>query len=263
MQNLTYKKTTIGLLVFLLVLTFLALAQPAAAGGLTQAVYQTPTPGTDGRILYMVKSGDTCLSISLLTGVVLEKLRSLNNLKADCTIVPGQKLLLGYGGPVDATPTPGPSSTPTTFLPSPTPQKGIGEVCIALFNDVNGNALRETGEDILGEGAVSVTDQGGKVSLTGNTVAGVDPLCFKDVQEGEYNVSVAVPNGYNPTTVMNYQLVVRAGDQAVLDLGAQVSSKAAPVPPSEGGRSPLLGIIGAVLLLGGAGLGIFIWLRRK
>jgi len=40
---------------------------------------------------------------------------------------------------------------------------------------------------------------------------------------------VAVPEGYNPTTVMNYALTVNAGDQALLDFGAQVSAQAVPL----------------------------------
>jgi LysM repeat protein len=241
----------------------LSLSWPAPVGVMAQSAYQTPTPGPDGRILYVVKSGENCLSISLLTGVSLDQLRKLNNLNANCTIQAGQKLLLALAGPAEASPTPGPSPTPTPILPTPTPQKGTGEVCIALFNDVNGNSLREDTEGLVEGGVVSLTDRTGKTSLTGTTAGGTDALCFKDVPEGDYNVSLAVPAGYNSTTVMNYALPVRAGDQAMLDLGAQVSSKAATPTPSEGGRSPILGILGAILLLGGAGLGVYVWRMRK
>lgn len=241
----------------------LSLSWPAPVGVIAQAVYQTPTPGPDGRILYVVRSGETCLSISLLTGVSLDQLRKLNNLNTNCTILAGQKLLLALAGPAEASPTPGPSPTPTSILPSPTPQRGTGEVCIALFNDINGNSLREDTEGLVEGGVVSLTDRTGKVSLTGTTTVGTSTLCFKDVPEGDYNVSLAVPAGYNPTTVMNYALTVKAGDQAMLDLGAQASSKAATPSPSEGGRSPILGILGGVLLLGGAGLGVYVWRMHK
>lgn len=55
-----------------------------------QAFYQTPTPGADGRIIYIVKPGDTCLSISLLTGVDLNDLRLFNNLNEECLLTEGK-----------------------------------------------------------------------------------------------------------------------------------------------------------------------------
>ena len=54
---------------------FLTLPQPAIAGQIAQAAYFTPTPGADGRIIYVVKSNDTCLSISLLNRVSLDNIR--------------------------------------------------------------------------------------------------------------------------------------------------------------------------------------------
>lgn len=241
----------------------LGLSYPAPSSALAQIVYQTPTAGPDGRILYIVKGGDTCLSISLLTGATLDNIRKLNNLKADCVIYPGMQLLIGLAGPAEASPTPGPSPTPTPLLPTPTAFYGTGEVCVVLFEDTNGDATKQDAESILAGGAVSMTDRLGKFSKTAQTTAGTAPVCFKDVPEGDYNVSVAVPNGYNPTTVMNYALTVKAGDQAILDFGAQVSSKAPVLPPSEGGQSPMLGIVGGALLLAGLGLGIYVWRSRK
>ncbi len=250
--------TFLGLaLVALLVYSLAGL--PSASPAQAQAVYETPTPGADGRILYTVKAGDTCISISLLTGISQDKLRQLNNIQGtDCTLQVGQELLLGTGGPSGGTPTPGPSLTPTPILPSSTPFNGNGEVCILLYNDVNGDAVRQTEEVAIPGGAISLTDRLGKYSQTGTTVAGTDPVCFSDVPEGDYNVSVAVPQGYNPTTVMNYALSVKAGDQSILDFGAQTSSQAAPVTPSDGGHSPMLGVLGGALLLIGAGLAIYV-----
>ncbi len=247
----------ISLLVILaLAILIPSLSRPAAANPPAQAFYYTPTPDADGRIMYVIKEGDTCISISLLNRVDLDQLRLLNNLNAECVLIPGQKLLLGTA---EAAPTPGgPTATPTSPLPSPTPFKGNGEVCIVLFNDINGNALAEPGEAAISGGAISLTDQLGKVSLTGTTNASLEePSCFLDLPEGEYNISVAVPEGYNPTTRMDYTLPLRAGDQSTLDFGAQVSSQGQAEPVSEGGRSPLLGILGGLVVLGGIGLGVY------
>jgi len=231
------------------------MALPAAESPQAQAYYYTPTPDADGRIMYVIKDGDTCISVSLLNYIDLDQLRILNNLNADCVLIPGQKLLLGTA----AVPTiGGPTSTPTPLLPSATPFKGTGEVCIVLFNDINGNALAEEGEAPISDGAISLIDRLGQVSLTGKTNANIEePHCFKELSEGIYHISVAVPEGYNPTTRMDYTLSLNAGDKSTLDFGAQISSKALPTPVTEGGRSPMLGILGGLIVLTGIGVGVY------
>lgn len=66
-----------------------------------------------------------------------------------------------------------------------------------------------------------------------------------------------MPEGYNPTTRMNYALTLQAGNSSTLDFGAQLSSQALPTPVAEGGRSPLMGILGVAVVLAGIGLGIY------
>jgi hypothetical protein len=232
--------------------------EPALAAPAKQIPIYTPTPLPDGRIIYIVQAGDTLLSISLKTGVPEDEIRKLNNISGDL-IVEGQKLLLGLAGPAQETSTPGPSPTPTTVLPTPTAKPGSGDLCILLFNDYNGDSIRQESEPSIPNGAISLTNRSGTVSKTAKTATGTDPYCFEKVPEGDYNISVAVPEGYNPTTVMNYAVQLKAGDQTYLDFGAQVNSatmEEAPVPTGSG-RSPLLGILGGVLLLAGAGLAIF------
>jgi len=234
----------------------MAAGWPAPQAGLpAQIAYATPTALPDGRILYVVQPQDTCIRISLLTGVSIDDLRLLNNLDVNCTLREGQTLLLGTVAPT-ATPF-GPTETPTPVFPSPTPFKGNGRVCVFLFNDVNGNALAEEGESGIAGGAISITDRLGKVSREGVSGSGTDPVCFDELPEGDYNISVAVPEGYNPTTRMNYALTLRAGDTTTLDFGAQVSARAQPPEATTQQRSPLLALLGVILLLGGIVLGIY------
>ncbi len=237
------------------------LAVPAAAAPQAQIYYNTPTPDADGRIVYVVKSGETCLSISLLTGVSLDQIRSLNSLDEACVLSIGQELLLAQVTAV--APTAGPTPTSTAILPSPTPFNGTGEVCVYLFDDVNGNGIPDETETGIVGGAISLTDRVGKVSLTGTTLGTSDPVCFSDLDEGEYNVSVGVPEGYNATTQLNYTLTVRAGETSNVDFGAQVSGAARVLSPAEGGTSPLLGILGILVLLGGGALGFFALRSRR
>jgi hypothetical protein len=221
-----------------------------------QILYFTPTPDTDGRIFYTVRDGDTCISVSLLNQVSLDELRMLNNLDATCVLITGQLLLLGTAEPQPSDS--GPAATETPLLPSPTPFQGNGQVCIILFNDINGNAMVDDNESALAGGAISLTDRIGEVSLTALTSNSIsEPTCFDDLPEGDYNISVGVPDGYNPTTQMNYALELQAGDRSTLDFGAQLSSEAAVVPIAEGGRSPLLGILGGFVLLVGVALAVY------
>jgi hypothetical protein len=258
------KKIGITLGLILAGLVLLGLPGRALAGNPGQSVYQTPTPLPDGRVLYVVQPGDTCLRVSLLTGVSIDQLRKLNNLDLNCTIDAGQKLLIALSVSLPPTNTPGPSPTAGPIVPTVTPFRGNGAVCVAVFNDVNGDATRQDTEAIIPDAAVSLTDRLGTVSKTGTTAASTDPLCFQNIPEGDYNISVAVPQGYNSTTVMNYALTVKAGDQALLDFGAQVSVQAATlVAPTEGGQSSLLGLIGGLLLLVGAGMGVYVFTHLR
>jgi LysM repeat protein len=240
------------------------LSSPVQAGsGLAAPVMQvpiyTPTPLPDGRIIYIVKLNDSLLSISLITGLSVDELRGMNNLTNDIIFV-GQELLLGFGGPAEILITPGPTPTPTAVLPSPTPESGTGNLCILLFNDLNGDSLRQEEEPSLTGGAISINNRAASVSHTVDTEAGFDPHCFDGLAEGKYTISVAVPVGFNPTTNTNYEIELNAGEETYVDFGAQANSETlaeAPILPQEGEKSPILGIIGGLILLAGIGLALF------
>ncbi len=237
-----------------------AVAAPHAQG------FVTSTPGPDGRIIYIVAEGDNCGQVALLHGITVQQLRDFNTrLDQDCTLTVGQQLIVGL---VEIKPTPGPAPTLPSPTPTPTPVSGTTEVCVVLFDDANGDALREETEFGIEGGAVSLTNLNGSYSQQQNTVSTFDPdtlepdrTCFLDVPQGDYNVSMAVPDNYNPTMVLTYKLTVKAGDRASIDFGAQSKTVTAGEPAEEtsGGRSPMLGIFGFLLLLAGAGLGYFAW----
>lgn len=226
--------------------------------------FVTATPGPDGRILYTVVAGDSCLQVAFLHGITVPQLRLLNTrLDENCTLTVGQQLVVGVVSSNLAT-------APVATLPSPTvtatPITGTTEVCVLLFNDMNGDAMRQETEFGIEGGAVSLTNLNGSYSQTQNTSAARDPdtgepvrACFVDVPSGEYNVSMAVPDAYNPTMLLSYTLTVKPGDRASIDFGAQSKTLTAsePTDPKTGNRSSLLGIFGFLLLLGGAGLGYY------
>ena len=256
--------TILGLLLF-------GLWLPAGAAPSLRQQYVTPTPRDDGRIIYVVQSGDNCFRVAALHGISVDQLRQLNSkLDENCTLTEGQELLIGIAAVATLTvPVNVAAGTPTV---TPTPLSGLTEVCVLLFNDQNGDAMRQEIEPAVAGGAVSVTEINGKYSASLDTVIPSDPtvyqgVCFTNVPEGTYNITVGIPDNYNPTMELSYSLKVNAGDRAFVDFGAQ-SQDVVVDPGAEegndgGGTSVALGIFGALLLLGGAGLGYYAWRSNK
>ena len=149
-------------------------AGPVFAQDPTPTLMPLPEPDADGNIYYIAQPGDSCQRISTLTGVTLQTIRQLNNLSEACNIFENQKILLGR---VETAPeTPQAPVCPPATQPGhpPTPSDGVGEVCVVLFNDLNGNNRRDEFETHLYGGVASLNDRLGRISLTGTTVAG-DP----------------------------------------------------------------------------------------
>lgn len=252
----------ISIAVFLIAVLISLVAEPASADTLRQAVYNTPTPNANGQIIYTVQQGDNCTTIYLKTGVSIDQLIALNNLSGDCEVFPDQELILGTVDPATAT-LPGPVQTPTPGAPTPTPSEGSGEVCVVLFEDLDGNQMRSETELYLSGGVISINNRSGTYSETEETTGGdpalVEPICFTEVPEGEYNLSLGIPDGYIATTSLNYALTVSPGDTVVIGFGAQPASQMNGLDQEEvsGDRSPLLLAIGLIFLAGGAGLAFF------
>src|SRR5690606_2576336 len=111
------------LLLIVLGLSLSTLRLPASAQG---TPYQTPTPNVNGDIIFKVRPGDGCISISLLTNVPIETIKSLNGLDDACTLLEGQDLVIGRVEPVVLTQTafPTPTIPPQLITPSLTPSPG-------------------------------------------------------------------------------------------------------------------------------------------
>ncbi len=249
---------------------------PAQALPSAQGQFPSPTPGPDGRIIYIVQAGDSCFRIQALYGITVDQLRGLNpQLDENCTLIEGNELMLGVGGPAAQSPTPGPSPTLEPPTVTPTLPAGTTEICILLYNDSNGDALRQETEFGVAGGAVSVSNTAGTFSETKTTVSEIDPdtlepvqTCYTDVPAGEYNISVAVPPNYNPTVQLTYTFAIKAGDTAFVPFGAQSQTETGAEPAAENGEggsgpSPIFGILGGLLLLGGLGLGWYAFQQRK
>lgn len=273
------KRLLPGISLALLIFIIFSISLPVQAAPVLQlTVFPTPTPGADGRIIYIVQEGDTLWRISAITGVTIDELRRLNNLTGD-TVTPGQQLLIGMAGPAEQpTATPGPSPTSGPVRPTNTAGPGWGIICVLLYEDKNGDSLRQEEELSLIGGAISINERLGRVSETTDTPSGglsdlfypepedLGYTCFDQLPEGEYNVTVAIPGGYNPTTVLNRTLDLKAGDETLVAFGAQANAETAAeraIIPETPGMSPLLGIAGGLLLLIGSGLGFYAYFMKR
>jgi hypothetical protein len=286
-------KFPIFVLLFLGGIVFLtSLSLPASAAPAPQyTFFPTPTPGPDGRIVYIVQENDSIWRIAAIFNISLDRLYEINKWTETHTIQPGDEVYLGLGGPAAVTPTAGPSPTPKPVTPTVTPEPGWGILCVILYNDTNGSSTREEDEVALPGGAISVVERTGKDSRTAQSdeydnssvcnwsedygwALATGFVLFSDLPEGEYNVSVAVPDGYNATTVTDRSFKLEAGSTNYLDFGAQANAETVAADPGELPQtpvtpetprsiSPLLLIGGVLFLLGGLGLGVYAFLLRK
>jgi len=225
---------------------------------LSQGTFPTPTPDADGNIIYQVQEGDSPWTIAAVAGITLEELYALNGMQPDDFITPGMQLLLGNAPLPTATDPPAAQLTETALAIPPTPVYGVGEICILIFEDENGNARLDETESALPEGQISVISVDG--TLIGEHTTDTDPegFCFENVDFGDYNVSAAVPENYNATTSMNLGITLEAGDVSYIQFGAQTSG-AIDLPDNDqvNQRSLVLGILGVVLLLAAGGIGFY------
>ncbi|GMR10480.1 MAG: hypothetical protein BMS9Abin28_1301 [Anaerolineae bacterium] len=204
--------------------------------------FLTPTPNADGAILYIVLDGDSLWRIAAIAEISVEELMALNGIQSGDIISPGMELVLGS---IAATRVPPPSPTPTLQTG---PLVGAGDICVLLFTDDNGNARLDEQELPLPEGQVTVVDRDGSVQGDHTTDDNPEGFCFSDLEDGDYNVSGAVPPNYNPTTSMNVPVRLAPGDVKFVQFGGQPSAAILQIRGSENEGSTLLGVLGLSLL---------------
>jgi LysM repeat protein len=263
------KAFILGLLAFSLALAGAQMAFSRVQAGMDEkplaqpTPFLTPTPRADGRIVYVVQEDDTLWRIAAIAGLSLEELMALNGIQPGDFLTPGTELFLGSaiadGGEATAQAS---ASEPTEIPLTPTPEVGTGDICVLLFEDINGNGRLEENEPALPQGQISV------VALSGDMVGeyttepldlevAPDGYCFEELSNGDYNVSAAVPSNYNPTTGLNVPVSLNPGEIKYLQFGAQPSSALGQDDNQGGGRSPLLGLVGLALLAAAGGLAYY------
>ncbi len=243
--------------------TLPAAASPGFVPDAQLTPFFTATPNAAGEILYVVQSGDSLSRIAAVSGGTVQEIAAMNGIEVNAVLSIGTTLLIGRATPV--TPTFDPSQPEPTLEPSPTPTPNFGtaDICILLYLDVNGNAQHEELEPPLADGQVSVAHVSGELAGEFTTTTSTELLdftdtpvgsCLTELENGDYNVSVAVPENHNPTTAMNLPIRLNPGDTKYVQFGAQEGSTTGEVDDGGPGRSMVLGLLGGVMLLGAAGL---------
>src|SRR5512135_1312218 len=106
------RRVFIGACLLVLILLASSLSIHTMAAPQAQlTVFPTPTPGPDGRIIYIAQKDDSVWRIAAISGITAEQFRKLNPFIVNDIIIPGQSYLIGYAGPVGAVPTAGPLPT--------------------------------------------------------------------------------------------------------------------------------------------------------
>ncbi len=119
------------------------------------------------------------------------------------------------------TPTPTRTATATqtaTKTATPTNTPVPGQICVAVYNDLNGDSNRDAGEPLLAGAQVTVAGAG-----TGTT-DGIALLCFPNLLAGNYTVTETDPPGYSSTSPSIITAVVASGFTTNVDFGDWIPS---------------------------------------
>lgn len=256
--------------------------------------FAVPTNDASGQQLWIVQPGDTLIHIAAVTcGDTIECLNKIKALNPDAgrMLSLGQKIILGQAEtvPVAATPaataavaetpTPDPAAaaeptvvTEPTAVPTvePTAEAPSGAICVQLYADLNGNGVLDAGETSVNGGVFTILDTGSSSTLgTYTTGEKPEPYCFEKLPPANYRISLEAPAGYVATTRAEWELALAMGSTANLEFGAQ-QAETTPSPASAAAASSqpawlgsLVGALGAMLLLGGAGLAGYLLLTRR
>jgi len=132
--------------------------------------------------------------------------------------------------------------TPTDAPPAPVanadtqnnidPNAQIGLVCVNMFEDVNMNRIQDQDELYLGGGQIELNLNGESVEALA-TDDTPEPLCFNDLEAGEYVAVAVAPTGYGLTTSDQLRLRVQAGSTLNVAFGAAQGVEAIEPPPAN------------------------------
>ncbi len=226
----------------------------------------TPKPRPDGARVHIVETGDTLFGIALEYDLTLDEILALNpHIAKDDFLSIGQEIVVSVpegGAPPQPTPTPtpAPASSPAEGEPQPTqeaqptnpesPPENSGSVappaasdgnaaavCVAAFNDVNGDMFRQSeSEGLLPNAEISLVGTSGPAG-TYRTDGISEPYCFQNLQPGNYILRHTPPAGYKLTDSGQWNVALGEGQVSSIELAYTRDESAGPVAETEGADS--------------------------
>lgn len=228
---------------------------PAPAGP-TATPIPTPTPRADGAVIHVVQANDTLWTIAIryaeTMGMTPEEalptIRELNNNPAFIAV--GQELIIvppGQTAPAEE-PTPEaaveaatePAEEPTAVEATPEPisepaasqPDNNNAICVAAFNDADGNGLHDAGEGLQADAAISLF-RAGQHETTYVTDGINEPYCFENLEADSYQVQIFPPADYMMTTTGSWAVAVSNNASMTVEFGMQNNPNAGAVEVAD------------------------------
>ncbi len=253
--------------------------QPTAQPSPTAAP-TVSAPLSGGPITYTVKSGDTLSAIALQFNLTLDQLLVLNGVTKDVPIQVGQVLTVGVAA---VTPTPTPTVTPTLAISTPvptmtaTPAVANSGLCLAAFDDQNGDTARDSGEALIEGVQFDVKDANGQSAATYTTDGVKEPHCINTLPAGRYTIEITLPPSRTATSDTRWLVSLLSDTTVNVAFGSRVLEATAvpgetptPAPTVAAdaagrGSSAPLGLLlgGALILLAAAAFAFGVSARRR
>ena len=131
------------------------------------------------------------------------------------------------------TPTPEPSPTPTC---TPTPL--AGEICVSVYEDLNGDGKRSEEEGLVAGAVVSLLDDQRQEVAEYTTDGLNEPFCFEGLGAGTYYLGRRNPPGYGSAVSDDWAVVVAPGGTTDVKLGAQLVPTPSATPTATRTATP-------------------------
>jgi murein DD-endopeptidase MepM/ murein hydrolase activator NlpD len=221
-----------------------------------------------------VQSGDTLYGISLQYNVPLDDLYKLNNLTRESILSVGQEIVVQVGQGTAAAPPPtsapkatntpqaapskSPLATPTPPPPAsqPTVTPVQGGLCLAAFEDTNGNTVRDGNEPSLA-GVTFIILSGGSDAARYAADGSTQSYCLTTLPPGAYSVEVTLPAGYM-AGFEKTDVALAPGQRVDLVVAAQRGEKGTPTPATQPTQAPAPARSSTALIAGALFAAVFL-----
>jgi LysM repeat protein len=215
-------------------------------------VQPTAAPGAGGRIVHVVKPGDTLFAIALQYGVPVDQILALNGLTAESQVQVGRELII-------ALPAPSPQATQVASSPVVSvggSGSGRGQVCVRSFQDPNAEGLRLANAAAASGVHFSLWDAQGDLVADHTLDDPSGRYCFTDLPATTYRVAADPPTGYLVTTQQRWAVSLTGDATVDVQLGLRVDPEAGQAAQAQAI------LIGAGVVLIVAVAAVLIWRRR-